>query len=285
MGFGWHTCFFHIFLLSFLSCCKIQALPTTRYKPLCSYKTYLSLQKIDLSFDSYSDEGSCVGDTDGRKRWHLHLLEQKDIKAAADLAFLAFYKPRFKYDVKDWSALENLLFGPIIFFLDSVDRLDAWLANYIGLWSRAGKRLKVPTLEKTYDSIFLAATHADSTNTTLLAVVELSLDEANGLLSPPLRPFFPLSVSTNRKPYLSNLCVHPGYRRQGLGRFMCCAVETIALRFWAENSVYLHVEKGNRGAEYLYRSLGYAEVDILSEKQKRQHNMMQIHYFCKEMAT
>lgn len=57
-------------------------------------------------------------------------------------------------------------------------------------------------------------------------------------------------------PYISNLAVHPDYRRRGVARQLLLNCEPKALE-WGFQAIYLHVLDRNRPARKLYKSLGY----------------------------
>lgn len=65
------------------------------------------------------------------------------------------------------------------------------------------------------------------------------------------------TYSYNPRPYLSDLCVHPDYRRKGIARLLVEAAE----EFCREEELYIRVEANNLAAVQLYRSMGYEEVD------------------------
>ncbi|KAB8316277.1 GNAT family N-acetyltransferase [Tolypothrix campylonemoides VB511288] len=57
-------------------------------------------------------------------------------------------------------------------------------------------------------------------------------------------------------PYLSNLAVHPKYRRQGAASELLTGCEKVALS-WGFQDLYLHVLENNHHARQLYFKLGY----------------------------
>ncbi|BAY43694.1 GCN5-related N-acetyltransferase [Scytonema sp. HK-05] len=57
-------------------------------------------------------------------------------------------------------------------------------------------------------------------------------------------------------PYLSNLAVHPKYRRQGAASGLLTGCEKVALS-WGFQDLYLHVLENNHQAGQLYFKLGY----------------------------
>lgn len=57
-------------------------------------------------------------------------------------------------------------------------------------------------------------------------------------------------------PYLSNLAVHPNYRRRGVAGQLLASCEKIAL-CWGFHNLYLHVLENNHQARQLYFKMGY----------------------------
>eukprot|EP00981_Chlorochromonas_danica_P002767 scaffold537_cov180-Ochromonas_danica.AAC.72 len=229
-------------------------------------------------------------------RWQLHLLEEEDLKAAADLALEAFYRPKFRLNDVNMHTVEAGLLGAIIRGLNFIDRSDAWFSNYIGFRSRGGQRLKTPSLRRSRDSLILAVTDplagtsiTSSSSSSLrgqkiVGLVEVSMDEPTGLLSPPFGRLFVPAPEQMLQPYLCNLCVAKEYRRQGLGIFLCVACEYLAVRCWNRRDMYLHVEKENKGAVALYEKMGYEEVKMLSQKEIQRNNLQNIKYFHRKLC-
>lgn len=96
-----------------------------------------------------------------------------------------------------------------------------------------------------------------------VAVDPVSLKEQLvGTVEMGLRSRYPwqLAIAT-RYPYLSNLAVHPQFRRLGLARHLLIQCEQTA-KLWGFSSIYLHVLENNRPARRLYYKLGYRLQDI-----------------------
>mmetsp|Transcript_3213 Transcript_3213/g.11647 ORF Transcript_3213/g.11647 Transcript_3213/m.11647 type:complete len:102 (+) Transcript_3213:142-447(+) len=68
----------------------------------------------------------------------------------------------------------------------------------------------------------------------------------------------PAPFPTDSEPqcYISNMAVQESYRRNGLAKSLLRQAHRIG-RWWGYEDVYLHFDKGNKGAEKLYRSAGY----------------------------
>jgi ribosomal protein S18 acetylase RimI-like enzyme len=64
-------------------------------------------------------------------------------------------------------------------------------------------------------------------------------------------------------PYLSNLAIHPKYRRQGAASGLLTACEKVSLS-WGFQDLYLHVLENNYQARQLYFKLGYQEQKVES---------------------
>ena len=57
-------------------------------------------------------------------------------------------------------------------------------------------------------------------------------------------------------PYLSNVAVHPRYRRRGIATQLLLQAEQQAIA-WGFRDIYLHVLERNQPAQALYARLGY----------------------------
>jgi len=64
-------------------------------------------------------------------------------------------------------------------------------------------------------------------------------------------------------PYLSNLAVHPKYRRQGAASALLAACDKIAMS-WGFQDLYLHVLESNHQAQQLYFKQGYRVYELES---------------------
>ncbi len=62
-----------------------------------------------------------------------------------------------------------------------------------------------------------------------------------------------------RRWVMANVAVHPEYRRRGIAREMVSASDEVALKAGAQ-AIYLQVERHNKAALTLYRSMGYMPV-------------------------
>jgi len=65
-------------------------------------------------------------------------------------------------------------------------------------------------------------------------------------------------------PYLSNLAVHPKYRKQGIGSALLQACEQVVLD-WGFQDLYLHVLETNHQARQLYFKQGYRVYKVESQ--------------------
>lgn len=68
--------------------------------------------------------------------------------------------------------------------------------------------------------------------------------------------WLPSFVHRDRLVYVSNLAVRPGWRRQGIARYLLAESERTAQN-WHQADIRLHVMADNIGALQLYHSLGY----------------------------
>jgi len=223
----------------------------------------------------------------------VYLLEKKDLPAISTLALNGFYKSNFAswLDLDDDNYRRGGLWNSFIHCLVWSERLDMYLSNYLGFWNRGGRRLQNPSLDMSHDSIILVAKmrpHINDTDSSAITgVIELGLEVPNGLLSSPLRnPFHVFRDHTEldrKQAYLCNLCVDAGYRRLGIGRFLCKVVEHIACNVWGKGYMGLHVEKDNGSAQKLYTDLKYMECDLLNAREKRINGLENILYYAKPL--
>jgi len=90
------------------------------------------------------------------------------------------------------------------------------------------------------------------TTDVLVGTVEMGLRSPNVWIASRSRQF----------PYLSNLAVHPQYRRLGVAQQLLSRGESIAKQ-WGYSQLYLHVLEDNHPAKRLYFKAGYrlAEID------------------------
>lgn len=77
-----------------------------------------------------------------------------------------------------------------------------------------------------------------------------------GTIEMALRSRFPWQIPSYDYPYLSNLAVHPEYRRQGVAQQLLNNCEDTA-REWGFSEIYLHVLENNHAARQLYYQAGY----------------------------
>ena len=61
--------------------------------------------------------------------------------------------------------------------------------------------------------------------------------------------------------HILNLCIHPDYRGQGLGRRLLQRLLTLAAKHRADTA-FLEVRVTNRAAKRLYRSAGFNEIGL-----------------------
>jgi ribosomal protein S18 acetylase RimI-like enzyme len=62
------------------------------------------------------------------------------------------------------------------------------------------------------------------------------------------------------RPYLSDLAVHPDFRRRGVAQALMQECER-EVQFWGKDQLYLRVERKNEGALKMYSGLGYEALD------------------------
>jgi ribosomal protein S18 acetylase RimI-like enzyme len=84
----------------------------------------------------------------------------------------------------------------------------------------------------------------------LIATVEMALKPIPGHYQQGRR------TDTRHYLYVSNLAVHPRYRRLGVAQRLLHRVEQVAIE-WRQPAIRLHVLRHNRGALKLYQTRGY----------------------------
>jgi len=67
-----------------------------------------------------------------------------------------------------------------------------------------------------------------------------------------------------KHPYISNLAVHPTWRRRGIARQLLIGAEGV-VQTWGHSILHLHVLDTNRPARFLYRTLHYRELYTTSD--------------------
>ncbi|MGE5656906.1 MAG: GNAT family N-acetyltransferase [Actinomycetota bacterium] len=77
-----------------------------------------------------------------------------------------------------------------------------------------------------------------------------------GTVEMALRDRHPWPLPDSQYPYLSNLAVHPDYRRRGVAQQLLSRCEQKALQ-WGFSDLYLHVLENNHAARRLYHKAGY----------------------------
>jgi ribosomal protein S18 acetylase RimI-like enzyme len=77
-----------------------------------------------------------------------------------------------------------------------------------------------------------------------------------GTVEMALRSRLPWEIPSLDYPYLSNLAVHPEYRRLGVAQELLSNCEKTA-REWGFDEIYLHVLENNHAARQLYYQAGY----------------------------
>lgn len=90
--------------------------------------------------------------------------------------------------------------------------------------------------------------------------------QAVGTLEISLRrlPHLPGRARHQKHPYISNLAVHPTWRRRGIARQLLIGAEGV-VQTWGYSVVHLHVLESNRPARALYRYLHYLELYTTSD--------------------
>lgn len=111
----------------------------------------------------------------------------------------------------------------------------------MGIYEDLRHRLQSPTSHH----ICLVAVDAASEDQKIMGTIEMGVRITDTWTS--INPGFP---------YLSNLAVHPSYRRLGVGASLLIRCEQISQE-WGFQDLYLHVLENNHQARQLYFKLAY----------------------------
>lgn len=192
--------------------------------------------------------------------WSFGLLELEDLNRAVEVSMDAFFTPRLVLKTEGMAGLELALASGAVNAFTSFEKMDAWFSNYIGFKTRSEGRLKHPDLKISKYSFILAAT--EKVTGIIAGIVEVSLEEADGNLAPPIQSPFKGSPVGTEEAYLCNLSIDRAFRRRGLGRIMVQICEKAVQKYWGKETMYLHVERKNVPAQKLYFALGYSPAEI-----------------------
>jgi len=103
--------------------------------------------------------------------------------------------------------------------------------------------------------MFVAVSKADDTNR------REGKEKIVGFCDIDIRaPNRPTQYAFNPRPYLSDLCIDPDWRRRGVARKLIQACEEFCVKM-KKNEVYIRVERSNEAGLKLYRGLGYDEIE------------------------
>ncbi|MEI6442199.1 MAG: GNAT family N-acetyltransferase [Nostocales cyanobacterium ELA583] len=118
----------------------------------------------------------------------------------------------------------------------------------VGIYEDLRYRLKSPTPYH----ICLVAVDAATEDQKIMGTIEMGVrvNDAWSMVNPGF-------------PYLSNLAVHPDYRRLGVGSSLLTRCEQIS-QTWGFQDLYLHVLENNHHARQLYFKLAYRAYKVES---------------------
>jgi GNAT superfamily N-acetyltransferase len=146
----------------------------------------------------------------------IRLARQHDVASMANVLVTCFYDPQPTY-----------LFMP------------KWFRQLI-IWSISFD-LNVRLLDS---SSRYACLISESDDKEAIATIEISLRDLHG------------KTGKYSCPYISNLAVHPEWRRRGVAAQLLRSSEQTSLK-WGFRQIFLHVLENNQPALNLYRNLGY----------------------------
>ena len=246
-----------------------------------SIRSNLPLQLYDLSKE-LSNLGDVCGNSLDCGDWRIGLLEEKELGRAVDISMDGFFKPKLILNENGMGSFERYIARNVVGAFTNFERKDAQISNYIGFKTRSDRRLSNPNLELSKYSFILAA--FEISTDTIVGIVEVSLEEPDGMLAPPVQSPFKRDPEIGDMPYLCNLSIDSKYRRKGLGKLLCRACENIVICFWKKDTIYLHVEASNLPAQRLYINMGYVPATIkIPVWQRHMMGVDNVLYFKKQL--
>lgn len=128
----------------------------------------------------------------------------------------------------------------------------AWVYPILRLGIYEDLRQRLATKSQRYLCLAAVSQHPSENKEVVIGTVEIGMR---------LRTPWPMATG-NHILYISNLAVHPQYRRLGIGRQLLLSCESIAQQ-WGFSELHLHVLEDNHRARQLYHNVGYQlqEVD------------------------
>ena len=190
---------------------------------------------------------------DGKLR--LGVMEAEDVGEVAELFASSFPPFTVAEDGNDW---ENAALRGVATISKAYDAAEYGLS----LRGRCGARLQDARLDKGDDpgSVVLAVGAPE-----VVAAVEIRLRDVDPDGPNPLPIFDHIQRTTARargskpllatpRPYISNVCVSPAYRRRGIAKVLLAASEfLVGPDVWGYDAVFLHVHQSNPPALALYQ--------------------------------
>lgn len=189
------------------------------------FKTWLGFVN-PFFFSSMSRERESSGCPSGSSRFLIRTAVSKDIMQLAEILALSFHSRE---------GIMELVY-PVLrlgIYEDLRNRLRSASEHYICLVAEL-----VSSREE-------AQSYLSGGGECLAGTVEMALRDRH-----------PWPMSNSFYPYLSNLAVHPDYRRLGVAQQLLSNCERAALE-WGFSDIYLHVLENNHAARRLYYHAGY----------------------------
>lgn len=118
--------------------------------------------------------------------------------------------------------------------------------------------------------------YADRDQHRMIVAVVKRLNGASGKLEEHIVGFCDCDQRTpnqstykwNPRPYISDLCVSPSVRRQGVANKLVEYCEEVCQK-WGQTEAFIRVERVNVAALTLYQNLGYIEVESLLDDSEK----------------
>ena len=132
--------------------------------------------------------------------------------------------------------------------------IRSFYANVTSPWNHMYRMAELNRLQQGFP-------YADKELHRMLVAVSIIDDTVIGFCDIDARvPNRPTGYKYNPRPYLSDICVDPDWRRRGIARSLIEACESFCSESLDREEVFIRVEKENHAALHMYRSMEYYRV-------------------------
>jgi ribosomal protein S18 acetylase RimI-like enzyme len=152
--------------------------------------------------------------------------------------------------------IRNSTYGDLGQVADTI--LASFYANATSPWSqlyRMGELNRVqqgfPYADKTLHRMLVAVVQTNEKKERVVGYCDIDARKPNQ----------PTSYSWNPRPYLSDLCIHPAFRRLGIAQALVKICEDFCVQDIAKEEIFIRVEKTNVPALTMYQKMGYRPIE------------------------